>query len=329
MDFWEVFLTTLNKTRQIPQRRLQSQGCSLLRCHLLTNADCCVTLNQNGSDSCSTLALLIFFFSVFFQSALIHPHINHSHHPPTLWVISLFFFSSLQILTSRCVGRGRTWGKPKTELCPSLTRRYSTQLYRSKDGLCLCVRQCVFILCFSFSPSLRHFVCHLCSPAVQVTDCAQRRSKTWPSCLCALPSPALPWMRCVCCRLHCHGNTKDNVAVWLHYSTPWGQTSICALCAASRSKGQHMIGLAAQRVWGGGFWYNNVNLYTAQEFSNWISMHCIFCLADLHYFLSASNSSNSYLGLHQPFSQLKIQLEEHGVIRVEIFFLFVFHLKCL
>lgn len=93
--------------------------------------------------------------STLYQHWLTHSHIEHTQtlntcccfFPPLMFP---FLFLSLQIHTSRCAGRGRMWGKPKTELCLSLTQRYSKHLYPSEDRLHVYV--CNSFPVSSFSP---------------------------------------------------------------------------------------------------------------------------------------------------------------------------------
>lgn len=77
------------------------------------------------------------------------------------------------------------WGKPKTELCLSLTQRYSKQLYHSEDGLHVYVHNSP--LFFVFWVSLSH--CFLAFRISPLLSCCP--SDRWP---CVLQyGPNVTW----------------------------------------------------------------------------------------------------------------------------------------
>lgn len=154
-----------------------------------------------------------------------------------LWCVCLF---PLQILTSRCAGRGRMWGKPKTESCRSLTQRYSERLYLSMCSLSFLFLVSLFLTLFWPFRRLNLF-----PPLLSRCPSDRLRSAAWCILDLILPDTRIPsfalWIAvCVHCLVHCHCSRIDHVPGRLRCSTPWGWPVIPALC---NSHSRHTIGL--------------------------------------------------------------------------------------
>lgn len=171
-------------------------------------------------------------------------HTFNTHSSSPAFNVTPFFFSSpLQIHTSRCAGRGRMWGKPKTELCLFLTQRYAIFITVMMDFMCACNP---LLLSCSSSPSpgvqldQMYFTSALPLPDRQIALSSVVQLGTQPHRIVTSHPKLCRGLRSVHRGLRCHGNTRNHIPDDCAVAPPGGRQSFMHFEQPHKTE-QHVI----------------------------------------------------------------------------------------